>query len=538
MKETQNTNHSLTVYHRGQQRELSFEGQPLLLDLLRENGISVSAPCSGDGRCGQCRVEIRGQVSPPKEDELAFAGTGFSCGEGFVTRLACRTRLLGSAEVKLTDEATGHKVSAGLPAAFSSTQPFAVAVDIGTTTIGMRAVDMHTGRALAQRSELNDQRVCGADVISRIAYCSREGGVKTLSDLIRCQLTRMILLMSGGRQPEFIAAAGNTVMLHLLAGLDPTYLGQAPYRTREHFGTWYRGEQLSLPADCWLAPCMGGYTGGDLTAALLALTSPQKCGAPLTDGLALCDLGTNGEMAIFFGGRWLTASSAAGPALEGGGISCGSGAVKGAVTTLSHGDNQTPYRLTSAQDSDVLPVRLEVLGDCEPASLTGSALVSLTALLLREGKIYPTGRMEADSWKLTDRVEYTQADTRLLQLAKGAVAAAFYRLCEEYIDYQKPNINNDCLHIDLRITGGLGCRMVTEDADAIGLTPFPEGCRGDIHFEAQLALEGAELCLREEERRRAVQLASEAQVLELTGDDRFDRLFVSCMRLGEPDMDF
>lgn len=529
---------SLTIFRGGERLELTCEGQPVLLDVLRKNGIFTAAPCSGDGRCGQCRVYVRGEVSPAEEQELAFEGIGAADSEGFCLRLACRTRLTGRAEVRLDTEAAGHKVRTDIPDRFDEDVPFGVAVDIGTTTVGMRAVDMLTGRVLAQRSELNDQRVCGADVMTRIAYCSREKGLDTLTGLVRSQLTRMMLLMSGGRTPELISAAGNTVMLHLLAGVDPSGLGRAPYRTEEHFGCLYRAKELSLPADCWLLPCIGGYTGGDLTAALLALTSPEKCGVPTADGLALCDLGTNGEMALYFGGRWLTASAAAGPALEGGGISCGSGAKNGAIAALSRADSGDSLRLSSAQDSDEIPVRVQVIGGGEPTSLTGSALVSLTALLLREGKIHPNGRMEAESWRLSDRVEYTQADARQLQLAKGAVAAAFYRLCEEYAACKNIDSENDCLHIDLHMTGGLGCRTVPEDAHAIGLTPVPDGCAARVRFEADLALEGAELCLREEGRRRAADIAAGAQVLELTGDDRFDCLFVSCMRLGEPDEEY
>jgi len=534
----ENGNKLLTIYRGSERLELAFAGQPVLLDVLRENGISITASCSGDGRCGQCRVYARGDIAPPDQRELAFEGIGGEDGEGFVLRLACRVRLTGEAEIRLPEIAQGHKQGENIPATMTEDIPFGVAVDLGTTTIGVRAVDMSDGRTLAQRSQLNDQRVCGADVMTRIAYCAQENGLDTLTGLIRSQITRMILLMAGERKPEIIVVAGNTVMLHLLAGMDPSYLGQAPYRTKEHFGRWFAARALGLPADCWLMPCIGGYTGGDLTAALLALTSPEGAGKVPREGLALCDLGTNGEMALYTGGHWLTASAAAGPALEGGGISCGSGAAEGAVTAITRADKQGRYFLTSDKDEMTIPVDLRVIGDREPASLTGAAIISLTAILLREGKILPSGRMEQEQWRLNDRVAYTQADVRQLQLAKGAVAAAFYRLCEEHIGRNESSTDNDCLHIDLHITGGLGCRIDLDDAQTIGLTAVPPECRADISFVPDLALEGAALCLRETERRRVLDIAGGAQVLELTGDDRFDCLFVSCMCLGEPDEDY
>ncbi|MBE6758557.1 MAG: DUF4445 domain-containing protein [Ruminococcaceae bacterium] len=541
-----NENKLLTIWQGDSCTRLRVTGQPMLLDVLREQGMALSAPCGGDGRCGRCLVRVKGGVSAPCDDEMDFPGVGRSDEDGFVTRLACRARLTGDCEVRLSAEISRHKLSSdgGQTAAFPNV-PFAVAVDLGTTTIGLRAVDVSDGTVIAQACELNDQRVCGADVMTRIAYCARPDGVDTLHRLVSSQITRMILRMSGGCSPEIITVAGNTVMLHLLAGIDPSYLGKAPYRTAERFGQWYGAERLGLPADAWLLPCVGGYTGGDLTAALLALTSPRYGGKQEQDGLALCDLGTNGEMALMQDGRWLVTSSAAGPALEGGGISCGSGAVSGAVTAVSLSDDNARYALTSPEDDRVIPIELRTVNDAPPRSLTGAALVSLTALLLREGKILPNGRMIARYWQIDDRTEgqtdapirYTQADVRQLQLAKGAVAAAFRRLCEEAKCVSDEKCSMDCLHIDLHMTGGLGCHIPTSDALDIGLVcDMKSGMT--VSFVPNLALEGAVLCLRKEQRQRAADIASRSRELELSGDGRFDELFVSCMRLGEPDDDY
>jgi len=520
----------------GNSTTFTVAGEPFLLDVLRNNGIPVAAACSGDGRCGQCRVLVCGEVTPPDEREREMLGGCSTDENGCTLRLACRVRLAGDCNVWIDTEPSQHKLKKQLPEQVTKayTAPYGIAVDLGTTTIGMRAVDLTTGEALAQRSELNDQRVCGADVMTRIAYCSRSDGLSTLHRLISSQLGRMMALIGGGRIPEYMIIAGNTVMLHLLANIDPSYIGKAPYHTWEHFGRWFDAESVNLPVKAWLMPCIGGFTGGDLVAALLALTTSER--GP-KDGLALCDLGTNGEMAVFDGQHWLVTSAAAGPALEGGGISCGSGAIKGAVTALC-ADENGGMTLFSDEDEERVGVRCEVLDNTQPMSLTGSALVSLTALLLENGKIEPSGLMKAESWRLGENIAYTRADVRQLQLAKGAVAAAFMRLCEEYCAGKKCCALSNCLHIDLKITGGLGCLLNPKDAASIGLTPVSEGCVAEVQFMPNLALEGAVLCLEESARHCAADIAESAQVLELTDDDRFDQLFVSCMRLGEPDKDY
>ncbi len=544
----QNNIKFLTITQDGAARTAQVEGSPTLLEALAAEGCFVSAPCSGDGRCGSCGVYARGQLSPPDERELELCGGCPADGEGYSLRLACRARMEGDCSVRLTTGSAAHKQDGELPDCLPGDfdAPFALAVDLGTTTVAMRAVELESGGAVAQGCAGSDQRVCGADVVTRIAFCSRPDGLLTLHRLAFSQLNRMLGQLGGGRLPEYMVIAGNTVMLHLLACIDPTYLGQAPYRTRERFGRWYEPRVIGLPVRAWLMPCIGGYTGGDLTAALLALTA-AKGGA--AEGLALCDLGTNGEMAVFDGARWLAASAAAGPALEGGGISCGSGGVTGAVTsvvplkdspdenTLPRGENKRTVLLSCGEDPDRYLVSCRVIGGGEPLSLTGSGLIALTASLLEKGKIAPTGFMEAEEWQLGS-ITCTRGDVRQLQLAKGAVAAALLRLCEEYCDIKKSNSKNDCLHIDLTVTGGLGCTVDPSCAAAIGLTPCPEGCTMAVDFLPNLALEGARLCLSEDGRRKAIRLAEEAQVLELTGDSRFDSLFIGCMRLGEPEKDF
>lgn len=521
---------SLTILQGERQVEAQAPWGSVLLDVLRDCGVTVSAPCAGDGRCGQCRVYVRGGASAPDGDEFAFADIGSTDSEGYMLRLACRVRLEGDCQVRVPCAAAVHKLSDNT-ANNVGEEPFGAAIDLGTTTVGMRAVSLTDGTSLSELCELNAQRICGADVMTRIACCAKKDGLDTLHRLISSQLTDMIRRLCGGREPQTIAVAGNTVMLHILAGISPEYLGQAPYRTKEYFGREFDGRRLGLPWNAWLLPCIGGYTGGDLTAALTALIHAEYRTCPVPKGTALCDLGTNGEMAVFCGDGWLTASAAAGPALEGGGISCGSGAVEGAVTRIQLGSDGSDHSLVSADGSRCIPVDCTVWNGGEPRTMTGAALVSTTALLLRDGGLEPSGLMQTACWSLNEHVSFTQADVRQLQLAKGAVAAALSRLYEEFKNVRNKNNTNDYLQRSVIITGGLGCCMNPEDALDIGLIPSP----ADVRFLPNLALEGAALCLTSEGRAQVLDIARSAEVLELTGDDRFDQLFVSCMRLGEPD---
>lgn len=509
---------------------LSFCGQPSLLYILRENGVAINAPCAGRGCCGRCLVWAAGELSEPDEKELevllevaAPVRTNtqsnifmYYSPKDFTLRLACRTKALGDAAVILPREHSAIKLT-GSPVARlkGGGKSLRLAIDLGTTTIGLRAYDADSTRLLAQICEPNAQRACGADVMTRISFCETDGGFAKLRSLLHrqlCEMTSRAVREAGGAAVVSAALAGNTVMQHIAAGFSPLYLGQSPYRTKESFGGMFGAEAVGLPVDTYLAPCTGGFTGGDLTCALLALEKERRSEKPYL----LCDLGTNGELALCAGDGILVTSAAAGPALEGGGISCGSAACEGAATRIISPPECCGGRLI-----------IETIdGMRDASSLTGAALLDLTALLLDRDVIDSSGYMPSGEWRINERIGLNQRDVRQIQLAKGAIAAAMLRLCQSSgLDPRRDGL-------EIIITGGLGNSISPASALRTGLIP-PELSRCEVSLAPNLALEGAALCLSESERGRAAQIAGRCSVVDLTGDALFDELFIGNMAFPE-----
>ena len=309
-----------------------------------------------------------------------------------------------------------------------------------------------------------------------------------------------------------IPVAGNTVMLYLLCGVSPEELGRAPYIPSERFA---RTQLISAGTRCftaYLPPCTGGFTGGDLTCCLAAALSARE-DITAYGHVMVCDLGTNGEIALFSprdeGGVIYVTSAAAGPALEGGCIGCGSGAVAGAVNRV--------YPIGGGGE---LRADYDVIGGGKPESLSGCALLELTALLLRYGVIDSTGRMTQGEYTLCDGITVTQADIRQLQLAKGAIRAAAQRLLE-LAGITRPQA--------IIVTGGLGYRVEPETVKALGLLPESDV----LLFEPAMAMRGAMLCCDAEGRRYTEGTAARCRCIELSGDGRFDELFIEHMEFPE-----
>ena len=190
-----------------------------------------------------------------------------------------------------------------------------------------------------------------------------------------------------------IFITGNTAMLYLLQGLDVHDIALAPFQARHLFGEYAPAAELGLRwgADCrvYLPPCISAYVGADITCGLLA------CGALQADGPALlADVGTNGEMALLSGGTIYCCATAAGPAFEGVGISCGSGAVPGAIDAVTVSDGT---------------LRAHVIGGGAARSLCGSGLLDAVAALRQLELVEDSGFMVEDALSLTPGVALTMS---------------------------------------------------------------------------------------------------------------------------------
>ncbi|MBO5122272.1 MAG: 2Fe-2S iron-sulfur cluster binding domain-containing protein, partial [Oscillospiraceae bacterium] len=269
---------TIFVQQGNEKKELTFTAGQTLLEILREAGYEVSAPCGGNGTCGKCTVYIAGEA-----------------------HLACQTEAADGMMVELPHTAE-LEVALGSDAVFacdSGLSGYGVAVDIGTTTVACHLMNLENGKTVAVAGEGNAQRSYGADVISRI-QASVEGRLGEMAEVIRKQLGEMMKTLCreakvSPAEVRFMTVAANTTMCHILAGLKPDTIGVAPFTPLSLFGDDYDAKAWGLPFDgrVYLAPSVSGYVGGDITADLLAVDM-DKASKPVL----LIDVGTNGEMAL------------------------------------------------------------------------------------------------------------------------------------------------------------------------------------------------------------------------------------------------
>ncbi len=360
---------------------------------------------------------------------------------------------------------------------------YSVAFDIGTTTVVAYLLDCSTGDVMDTRSGLNAQKPFGADVIARIEYTMNQiDGLKTLQEK---QLEQMSSLVKSLLEYNHInkknlyslTVAGNTTMLHLLAGINPSGIATAPFIPGflKSFSCFI-GELGNFYTDSLIRfmPSISAYVGADIVAGVLA-TSMQD-----SEELSLLvDLGTNGEIILGDKNGFHSCSTAAGPAFEGAHISCGMGAVKSALNTFSIKET----------------LEYTVLGDSEPIGICGSAIVDIVASFLETGIIDETGRfaeveeienetvrnifinsyngegegefilVPGDKSASGKAITFTQKDIREVQLAKAAISAGIATLL-----YNSRKSEDDVVH--LYIAGGFGNYINKESAAKMGLILF------------------------------------------------------------------
>lgn len=467
-------------------------------------------PCGGHGRCGKCRVVARGELSALTEAEKRLL-TAKELASGI--RLACMTYARGDCEIETLVKSEERILTAGALPKFDlqpSFSKYGVAVDIGTTTLAARLYDSK-GNLLAEAAESNPQGAYGADVVSRIE-AALGGEASALAVTIRNALDGMIKALAekaqvNEKEIDGIVITGNTVMLSLLTGESVEPFSHAPFAAKRLFGETVTAKALgifSLQQDTpvYLPPCISAFVGADTACAILA-TNLCKGGSAL-----LADIGTNGEMALWHGGKLTVCSTAAGPAFEGVGISMGMQGAVGAIDQVRLSEDQC------------LP---HVIGEGTPKGICGSGLVDAVACMLELEALDESGYLEDDPFVIKEPVLLTQQDIRMLQLAKSAICAGLLTL-----------LKNAGIHASevsaLYIAGGFGNYLSKESAARIGLLPKALAERAMPVGNA--ALSGASmLLLNAELRREAEAWAHAAHVSELATDPGFSERFMSGMML-------
>lgn len=462
-------------------------------DILRAQGIGIVSPCGGRGVCGKCAVMLKGRVSPPGPAERK-AGV----------RLACQAVLQGDAEVILPREQIMEGIELGsgsLTPVDPMDGPYGAAADIGTTTIALNLYDLQSGECLSRCGMPNPQTSVAADVMSRIGSAMAGGGEllrEQVSGGINTLLAQACSLAGiDSARVGSMVCTGNTTMLYLLTGRDPSPLSHAPFEADHLFD-----ETLTLfDRKTYLPPCMHAFVGADTTCAVLA---SGLCGEKGT--VLLCDVGTNGEIVLWKDGELLVTSTAAGPAFEGAGISCGCGSVRGAIDSVSLEDGE---------------LKVHVIGEENAAGICGSGLIDAVAAALETGIVDETGCMEEDYFELSPAVRLLPADIRAVQLAKAAIAAGIDTLLED--------AGIRARDIDVfYIAGGFGSHLNTKSAAAIGL--FPESLASRAIPLGNAALSGAaQLLLDRGAQKQAGEIAGRARHVNLGGDARFNRNYMERM---------
>ena len=418
---------TLSVWSNGNRKEISFTPPRPLYVLLEEAGFRGLRPCGGLGKCGKCAVTLDGAVSAPNEAEQK-AGV----------RLACQARILGDAQVFLPAQADLQQIqteSAAGSGPFTPGEGIGAAVDIGSTTVVLRRYDLKTGTLLGQSAMINPQTSVAADVMGRIG-AALEGKGPCLQTQITDTLT--LLLKQAGGNADKAVITGNTTMLYLLTGRDPESLSHAPFQADTLFDT----DTVLLDMPAYLPPCMNAFVGADISCAVLA------SGMCAQQTALLCDIGTNGEIALWKDGTLYVTSTAAGPAFEGALISCGCSSIPGAIDKVWAENGQ---------------LRTHTIAEAPAVGICGSGLIDAVAVLLQEEVMDETGALDEDV-ELAPGVTLLQKDIRALQLAKAAIAAGIQTLLE--------SSGTSCEDIEtFYLAGGFGSHLDLQNAAAIGLIP-------------------------------------------------------------------
>ena len=419
---------------------------------------------------------------------------------------------------------------------------YGMAVDIGTTTVVAELIDLNTGRSVAQASDYNRQLVCGEDVLSRIAY-AEDKGVERLTELVLDTVNGLITQLCAERDKRrrfhsgtcdtdisSIAVGGNTTMVHMLLGLDPRNIRYSPYISTTNTPPVTPASDIGLralpDAPVYCVPGRASYVGGDITADILL------SGLHLREELSLLiDVGTNGEVVL--GNKdWIVGcSTSAGPAFEGGEVSCGMRAMGGAIDTIRIGDTD---------------IDITIIGKKRPRGICGSGLIDLIAQMFLRGYIDKKGRIDTEiservrsSGRGMEFVVYHEAGKKDISVNDDDILnvirtkAAIYAGCSvllQSVDMSFPDVDR------LYIAGGFGHHIDIDNAQTIGL--LPDIPRDRFTFLGNASLGGTKLCLLSQKmREEALSIYRSMTYLDLSSSQAFFDQYSSALFLPHTDMD-
>ncbi len=489
-------------------------------DYIQSQGTALAMPCGGKGMCGKCRVRVvRGRLPVTPEDKRIFSEAQLAQG----WRLACKAVTREAVEIVVpVQEQQGFSALAAEAAdegalSLAADHDYGLAVDIGTTTLAAALVDCTDGKILATATAVNSQRSFGADVVSRIgAACHGKG--KALQKAVRRDLTRLMKQLlkdhpGTAARCRQMAIAANTTMLHLLMGWPCDGLGDWPFHPVSLGGKTYRAQEVLGPqppladATVTLLPGMSTYVGADITAGI------WQCGLASSDDVSLfVDLGTNGEMVLGNKDQRFIASAPAGPALEGGKLTWGTGSVPGAICGV---------RIERGR------AKVRTIDHTVPVGICGTGILEAMAGLVREGLVDETGKLVEPyfhkGFPLASTLDYqritlSQQDIREIQMAKSAIRAGIESLIE------RSGISRQRVH-QVFLAGGFGYYLDPQKAAVIGLLPADLAERttavGNTSLKGAIGLLTGAVTLEELQA-----IAAGVEEIVLGNDEAFQRLYI------------
>lgn len=479
-----------------------FQKHDNALEILLQKHRQLDMSCGGRGRCGKCRFQVtEGFLPVTNAERKLLSKTQLAQG----IRLACEHRDCESAvEGELLHEQRDMQILGleNLHLHGSNEEGCVLAVDIGTTTVVLVLLELQTGNVLWERSFLNPQRRYGSDVISRIQQ-AHERGPQLLQELLLEEL-RIQLRDIYTTDIRRMCVCGNAVMTHLFLGIDPIALAAAPYECVQKELVICSSEQLfpnfAQNFEIQVLPPISAYVGSDIVMGIYAQDMGFKKQSTL-----LLDLGTNGELALYHKGTLIVSSAACGPAFEGGNMSCGCGAVAGAVSEVHWSDG----------------FLLNTIHGCAPIGICGSGYLSLISVLLTSSLLDTSGYMEK-SVNLSSELTLTQKDVREFQLAKSAIAAALERVCAAA----------QCSYGEIErvyLAGGFGRHLKVEDLCVTGI--LPNTLKEKVEISGNTALKGCCRYALEQNQDRMQDICKNGRCILLAADSGFTDAFITHMML-------
>ena len=507
--------------------------QKNLLEMLQEKNEYISAPCNGNGICGKCIVRYKsGATEPTKQDREFLSEKQLE--QGY--RLACQSypteeykveipeleetiEVLSQWENQRTEEIL--KNTAEGTAEKTENALYGICIDIGTTTLAALLVNLETEADCQTAVSVNHQRAYGSDVLSRIS-ASNSGKKWEIQRCIRQDLQKLIreLLQKEKiteQQIQRIVIAGNTTMCHLLRGFSCETLGVAPFLPVDL--SWMEGSAADflgmkeLDTKVVILPGISAFVGADIMAGIAKMNMHRSEGYHL-----LLDIGTNGEMVLGNCRHMYVTSTSAGPAFEGGNISCGMASIPGVIShVFMEETGKAGFQVIGETDGE--NKKQQAIGIC------GTGMIDLV-YELREHQMIDEHGTYSDlyfdtGYELAEKVKFTQNDIRELQMAKAAIRAGVDILVK------KAGIAFDEVD-DCYLAGGFGTKIDITKAAGIGLIPKELEVK-TIPVGNTVLAGTKEVLLGRISKEELEKIQTMAEVINLAEENDFEELYLSYM---------